>query len=266
MHLSLWELYTIKTLVSEWYKNSLIARKIDRNRSVLTRLFQKYDRDTFDPEYVIHERTETKKNNSLSYYRIHPWWELASYVDTQIRDWLSPEQVAGSWIKQQEEKWMSEKLSKDTVYLFVYEQSLELIKLYLRRKGKKYRNRKQDKISSKYQIQERRMIDDRPKEIEERKRVGDREWDTIIRKAHKWAILTLVERKTQYLSLTNSPRERMLSESQVLYRNSGALLHKKKEKPSSLTTDESLQITRCLNTLRRQPFTSLIHIIHGNDE
>jgi IS30 family transposase len=59
------------------------------------------------------------------------------------------------------------------VYLFVYEQFPELIKLYLRRKGKKYRNRKQDKILSKYQIQERRMIDNRPKEVEEWKRVGD---------------------------------------------------------------------------------------------
>lgn len=194
MQLTLWELYTIKTLISEWYSDSEISWKIDRNRSILSRLFKVYDRDTFAPEAIILNRSKTKQKNSLSYCRIHPWGELATYIDIQIRDGLSPEQVAGSWKKDK-----GEKLSKDTVYTFIYEQAPELIKLYLRRKGKKYRNRKQEQIQWKYQIGERRMIDDRPKEIETRENIGDWEWDTIIGKAHKWAILTLVERKSWYL-------------------------------------------------------------------
>ena len=194
MQLTLWELYIIKTLVSEWYNNSEIGRKISRHRSVLTRLFQSYDRDSFDPELVLQERNDTKQKNSESYCRIHPWGKLAQYIDTKIRSGLSPEQIAGTWTKN-----TGERLSKDTVYAFVYEEAPELIKIYFRRKGKKYRNRKQEKLNEKYQIQERRMIDVRPKEIEERKRVWDWEWDTIIWKDHKWAILTLVERKTWYL-------------------------------------------------------------------
>lgn len=194
MQLTLWELYTIKTLVSEWYSDSGIARKIGRNRSVLSRLFLLCERDWFDPEEVLQARTQTKKLNSLKYCRVHPWGELAKYIDTQIRDGLSPEQVAGSWTKK-----TGEKLSKDTVYVFIYEEAPELIKFYLRRKWKKYRNRKQEQIQWKYQIGERRMIDDRPKEIEVRERIGDWEGDTIIGKARKWAILTLVERKTWYL-------------------------------------------------------------------
>lgn len=194
MQLTLWELYTIKTLVSEWYNDSAIAWKIGRNRSVLTRLFQKHDRDTLDPEGVIKQRTEIKRKNSLAYCRIHSWGKLAKYIDTKIRYGLSPDQVAGNWVKD-----TGERLSKDTVYTFIYEQSPELVKIYLRRKGKKYRNRKQEKLNGKYQIQERRMIDERPKEIEERKRVWDWEWDTIIWKDRSGAILTLVERKTWYL-------------------------------------------------------------------
>lgn len=199
MQLTLWELYVIQTLVSEWYNNSEIGRKIDRHRSVLTRLFQTCDRDTFDPELILQERNNTKQKNSESYCRIHPWGELANYIDAKIRLGLSPEQIAGSWIKQQEESGINEKLSKDTVYTFIYEQAPELVKIYLRRKGKKYRNRKQEKLNGKYQIQERRLINDRPKEVKERRRVGDWEWDTIVWKNHKWAILTLVERKTGYL-------------------------------------------------------------------
>ncbi len=199
MQLTLGELFVIKAFVSEGYIDSEIARKVGRNRSILTRLFQKYDRDTFDPEKVIRDRTERKKIRSLAYCRIHPWGELAGYIDTKIRDGLSPDQVAGSWIKYQQEKGIIEKLSKDTVYAFVYEQMPELIKIYFRRKGKKYRDRKQEKVVWKYQIQERRMIDERPKEIEERARIGDWEGDTIIWKDRRWAILTLVERKTGYL-------------------------------------------------------------------
>jgi len=194
MQLTLWELYTIKTLIFEWYSDSDIGRKINRNRSILSRLFKACDRDAFDPEEIIRERSETKRRNSLAYCRIHPWGELRQYIDMQIRDGLSPEQVAGSWTKK-----TGEKLSKDTVYRFVYEDSPELTKIYLRRKGKKYRNRKQEQIQGKYQIGERRMIDDRPKEIEKRENIWDWEWDTIIGKDHKWAILTLVERKTWYL-------------------------------------------------------------------
>lgn len=194
MQLTLWELYIIKTLVWEGYSDSEIGRKIDRNRSILSRLFSGYCRDTFIPEEIILNRSKKKQKNSLNYCRVHSWWELEKYIGAQIREWLSPEQIAGTWTNK-----TGERLSKDTVYTFVYEEAPELVKIYLRRKGKKYRNRKQEQVQSKYQIGERRMIDDRPKEIEKREKIWDWEWDTIVWKGHKWAILTLVERKTWYL-------------------------------------------------------------------
>ena len=118
MQLTLWELYTIKTLISEWYSNSEIGRKIYRNKSVLCRLFKTCDRSTFVPEEIILNRSKTKQKNSLAYCRIRPWGELAKYIDTQIRDGLSPQQVAGSWTNK-----TGERLSKDTVYTFVYEEA-----------------------------------------------------------------------------------------------------------------------------------------------
>ena len=194
MQLTIWELYTIKTLVSEWYSDSEIARKMNRNRSVLCRLFQNNDRNGFIPEEVVWKRLQMKKTNSLQYGRIHPWGKLALFLDNEIREGSSPEQVAGKWTKD-----TGETLSKDTVYTFIYERCPELVKMYLRRKGKHYRNRKQEKLTGKYQIWERRMIDERPNEANERLRVWDWEGDTIIGKDRKGAILTLVERKTGYL-------------------------------------------------------------------
>lgn len=194
MQLQLWELYTIKTLVSEGYLDNAISAKIHRNKSVISRLFQKYDRTSFVPEEVLDNRSAIKKENSQHHNRIEAWGELETFIITQIQERLSPEQIAWVWKKD-----TGEKLSKDTVYSFIYEKRPDLVRMYLRRKWKKYRKKKQEKIDGKYQIQERRMIDDRPKEIEERKRIWDWEGDTIIGKDHKWAILTLVERKTGFL-------------------------------------------------------------------
>jgi IS30 family transposase len=61
----------------------------------------------------------------------------------------------------------NEKLSKDTIYKYIYENYPELIKKYFRRKGKKYKHNKKDK----YQLNDRIMIDDRPKIVDKRERI-----------------------------------------------------------------------------------------------
>lgn len=90
---------------------------------------------------------------------------------------------------------MWEKLSKDTIYIHIYEHYPELIKEYFRRKGKKYQHKRKEK----YQLNDRRMIDERAKYIENRKTLWHWEADTIIGKNRKWAIFTNVERKSGYL-------------------------------------------------------------------
>jgi IS30 family transposase len=121
---------------------------------------------------------------------------LATFVVTHIKQRYSPEQVAGRWVEQQEKLQKAQKLhgvpehlSKDTVYTFVYEYYPELIKQYFRRRGKKYRNRIKEKADGKYQLQQRRMIDERDRrypEINRRNKLGGRklaghwEGDTVI--------------------------------------------------------------------------------------
>ena len=48
------------------------------------------------------------------------------------------------------------------------------------------------------QIPDRRPLRDRPSHIEARKQVGHWECDTVIGANHKWAIVTMVERKSGY--------------------------------------------------------------------
>jgi IS30 family transposase len=66
----------------------------------------------------------------------------------------------------------------------------ELVKIYFRRKGKKYQHNRKDK----YQIKDRRMIDERSTVVELRSIMGHWEGDTIVGKDHQGAIATNVER------------------------------------------------------------------------
>jgi len=67
----------------------------------------------------------------------------------------------------------------------------------LRIANKPYRKR-YGKYDRRGQIANRVSIDERPKIVDEKSRIGDWEGDTIIGKSHKGALLTLVERKTLY--------------------------------------------------------------------
>ena len=78
------------------------------------------------------------------------------------------------------------------------------MKVYFRRKGKKYQHDRR----SKHQILNRRMIDKRAESVELRKEIGHWEGDTIIGKNHKGAICTNVERKSGKLIASKLPNKR----------------------------------------------------------
>lgn len=138
-------------------------------------------------------RKQQKSIASKRYCRIEPWGKLEKYILEHIQEYYSPKQI--SW-RRNLETW--EKLSKDTIYSYVYTNHPELIKQYFRRKGKKY----QHKRKQKYQIEQRRSIHERSQYIEERKEIWHWESDTVVWKRKtltKKVILTHVERKSGYL-------------------------------------------------------------------
>ena len=192
------ELYSIEDKIKEDYKDIQIADYIHRNKSVISRLFARYPREWFSASFIISDRFKTKSSNTQQHSRIEPWGVLEKYTLSKVKKRFSPEQIAGLWNKN-----TGEHLSKDTLYDWIYTHHSDLVKKYFRRRWKKYRNRKKEQLLSpdKYQIQERRMIDERLKIVDERKRIGDWEWDTVIWKDRSGAILTLVERKSGYLKI-----------------------------------------------------------------
>jgi len=208
-HLTEHNLHSIEDMIRAGKTAYLIAKELGRHTSVITRLFSQYPREEFVASEVILARIKVRSDCTSEHCRIWISSDLERFIVTHIKQRYSPEQVAGAWTEQQKRMyWITEHLSKDTVYHFIYEHYPSLIKKYFRRKWKKYRNRIKEKADGKYQLQQRRMITERNiryPTINKRDRYWGRklEWhwegDTIIGRERKSVLLTIVDRKSGYL-------------------------------------------------------------------
>lgn len=218
-----WEIFQLRILLKEWYSIPKVAEKLWRNKTTIYRLlinnWIKYNeikyrytwwkwwikqnideylkiagkkKIQFNPNVLFLKRTNRKSIASKRYCRIKSWSKLEWFILEKIKQYWSPEQIGWRW---KIETWQS--LSKDTIYSHIYSNHRELISKYFRRKWKRYQNRRKEK----HQLNDRKMIDLRPKIVESRTRIWDWEWDTVIwiRWWNKEVILTNVERKSWYL-------------------------------------------------------------------
>ena len=188
-------IYAIAIYIKEWYNYSQIAKKIWKCHTSIWRLVRDYSSVKtwiFNAKSCIKQkkklRSEVNKNNRNRIKNT----KLELFILKYIKKYWSPEQIAWRWKLETKEK-----ISKDTIYKYIYEFHPELIKKYFRRKWKKYQHKRRER----YQLNDRKMIENRPKEVETRERIWDWEWDTIIW-LHWWSkqvILTNVDRKSWYL-------------------------------------------------------------------
>lgn len=122
---------------------------------------------------------------------------LVARIDSLlIEDW-SPDQISGRL------KLEGIAISSETIYQHVREDKRAGGRLYkhLRHKGKKYSQRVSGKTAGRGCIPNRVDIDERPKVVEEKSRIGDWEGDTIIGAQHQGAIVSYVDRHSKFTVL-----------------------------------------------------------------
>jgi len=193
------EIVIIETLLNQKMKQCEIAIKLSRNKSTISRCIK----DNTDEEgnfiaEVVWEKIKEKRRNRKGESKILSDELLEKYILEKIDIYWAPEQISGRWKTK-----TGKIISHETIYQFVYKYHPHLVKLHFRRKGKKYQHKRKEK----YQINNRRMIDERPEEVELREIMGHWEGDTIIGKNHKQAIVTNVERKSGLLLAQKIPRK-----------------------------------------------------------
>jgi transposase, IS30 family len=199
-HLTWEDVVRIETLLNQGLNPIDIAVVIGRDKSTIYRCIEKNSVDgLFDAEtawQLMHER----KRKANYHPRIFDDSFLEQFIIEKITSYHSPEQIAGMWTEESDET-----LSHETIYSWLRKKRPDLIKIYLRRKGKKYRKKR---IVSEF-ITDKRSIDERPQDVNDRLHFGHWEGDTMIG-AHgkKECIVLNLERKSGLVLARKLPNKK----------------------------------------------------------
>jgi len=133
--------------------------------------------------------------------------ELLGYVKSRLIEGWSPEQISGRLKLEGKER-----VSHETIYSFLEKDRASGGHLYLLlRHGHRRRKKRFSVPRVRQDILNRRHINTRPQEINERSRIGDWERDLMFGDSRKSALLTFVERKTLFAIVekveSKSPKE-----------------------------------------------------------
>ncbi len=172
-----------------------IADTIGKNKSVVCReLKRNCDRRSGQYSAELAQRKcQERHENKAKHKRFTE--AVLQYVEVQLAEELSPEQIVGKAKREDVPI-----VSHERIYQHIWANKKKGGKLHkkLRNKGKRYRKRGALK-DSRGIIPNRRDISERPAIVEERKRLGDLEVDTVIGKDGKGAVLTINDRFTGML-------------------------------------------------------------------
>jgi IS30 family transposase len=120
-------------------------------------------------------------------------WAL---IDAKIRlDW-SPEQISGWMLKHYDIQ-----VSHEWIYQYILSDKQAGGNLHKHLRCQKKRRKRYGSKDRRGKLPNRVSIDQRPEIVDQRKRIGDWEVDTIIGKGHRQAIVTLTERKSRFALL-----------------------------------------------------------------
>ena len=193
--------YQIKALLQANQRPTKIAEIIGVDRSTI---YREIKRNTglrgYRPKQA-HEKALTRRQGK-SKKRIEPeTWEL---IEAKLRlDW-SPEQIV-NWFKKQgyvtvSHEWIYHHVYADKRTGGSLHEHLRCQKTYRKRTG---RNERRGKIPHTTSIEQR------PKIVEQRIRLGDWEVDLILGKGHQGVVVTLTERKSRFTLLRKVLQNRL---------------------------------------------------------
>ena len=236
------ERYQIQALVTSGISIRAIGRQLDRHASTISREFRKGE---CEEAGRYSARNAQRVTLSLRYRPRPDLHRIRGKVEEHIRkklelDW-SPEQVAGR-IKLKRKQ----TIPFLTIYRFVQRDREGGGKLWthLRVLKNPRKGRKSQRWKAWSYLPNRVSIEDRPKVVEERKRLGDYERDTVLGKRGKSVLLTIVDRTSRRLKLDRLEK----STSDGVHRSTVRLL--KNEENHTLTNDNGFEFLRHAETTK----------------
>ena len=169
-----------------------IANNIGVSQSTVSRELSRNQGGKGYRHKQAHAKARLRRKQAVKPTRMTP--SMIAAIELKLRIEWSPEQISG-WLLEDQDRL----ISHESIYLYIWANKQGGGNLYthLRRQGKKYDKRRNGK-STRGQIKNRVSIEDRPSVVDDKLRIGDWEIDTVIGKGHSGALVTIVERVTNF--------------------------------------------------------------------
>jgi len=174
------------------YSLGEIARTIGKDKSSLGRHVTEYGgRDGYDIREVRRIK-HMKRITAMEGIRIIKG-PFLRFIIKELKLHKSPEQISGILGLQKQS------VAPSTIYRYIDERAPHL-KMYLRSKKGKYRRKYGTRAREMLrELAKKRRIDERPKVVEQRRRLGDFEGDTLMGRDKRVRIVSFVDRRSGYL-------------------------------------------------------------------
>ena len=203
-HLQPYERDEIAHLLSQNFTQKEIAEKLKRNPSTISRDIKRNGTQIRETRYRSNRaqlKADERKSKSHQKIRLKNK-EIQNYVIRKLSKDYTPEQIAGRI--RIDKKGCS--TNYESIYLFIYNERPDLIKYLVR--GKRKRQKRSIKSGKRMvKIPNRVMIDKRPEYINNRKRYGHWEADTVVSRQSKSCLVVLRERKIQITLIRKVPNK-----------------------------------------------------------
>lgn len=179
-----------------------IARLIRRDHSVVSREIQRNGGisgyDAKRAQAAADKRVGHNRKRKMEKYP-----ELKTYVVNRLKKDWSPEQITGRLKKDAPPAIHGKRISHESIYQYIYEGEGRFEYLYPHlRRGKRKRQKRYARKAKKTMIPLRTSIHDRPKVVDQRKRYGDWESDTMVCRKQREAVSVQTERKSKLVRIT----------------------------------------------------------------
>ena len=225
-HLTYEERCQIEILKAVGNSPALIAKTLGVHRSTITRELRRNSTClAYDPRQA--QRKAQNRRHRVSTRKMSTG--MIAIVEEKLKLNWSPEQISG-WLKRQRKG----HVSYETIYKYIWADKKRGGFLYkcLRHSGKKY-NKRSKGASGRGCIPGRVDIKERPGIVEEKKRLGDWELDTIIGARHRGVIVSMVDRASKLTHLVKVPNKTAKEVEKALIKKLGP----KREFIYTLTSD-----------------------------
>jgi len=203
-HFTIEEREIIAIRLAEKKNDSQIAKELGRHHSSVSAEIQRNSNSdgSYSPTQAQLKADRRRRESKKAWKIESP--EIADYVKEKLKQHWSPEQIAGRMAKEHPDE-PAMRISYETIYEWIRRDKKQSgnWKTFLRQSSKKRRKR-YGTGEKRGRIRGRVDIDERPKVVDEKQRLGDWEGDTVEGAKGSGYLTTMVDRKSQYLVLGHS--------------------------------------------------------------